>query len=93
MIPETLRDTFKFHVVVGHKTVHRGITNDLDRVQAEMQRTWPASEVRQVGRKTTREQALRWERAGGRRPYRTAAHAEMHERRWGWLSRLWAVLR
>ena len=82
-----LRDTFKFHVIKGRKVVHRGITNDLNRVQAAMQRTWPASEVRQIGRRTTRAQALRWERAGARRLYRTP-HTEkttnLITRLWRW---------
>ena len=81
-----LRDTFKYHVVVGHKTVHRGITMDLSRREAELQRTWPGSHIRQIGRKTTREQALRWERVGARRSYlRTEGKAaNLIARLWRW---------
>ncbi len=86
----TERDTYKFHVILGRKVVHRGITNDLARVQAEMQRTWPASEVRQIGRKTNRAHALRWERVGGKRPYRTT---RPQEKTTNLMARLWRRVR
>ena len=56
------RDTYKYHLIKGRRIVHRGITNDLERRQREHQKTRPGSEIRQVGRKTTREAALKWER-------------------------------
>jgi predicted GIY-YIG superfamily endonuclease len=63
------RDTRKYHLKQGHKVVHRGITYDLARREAEHQEDYPGSRIEQVGRRTTREAALKWEREGGRRPY------------------------
>ena len=64
------RDTFKYHLKQGQKVVHRGITNDLERREQEHQQENPETSIRQVGRRTTREAALQWERQGGKRPYR-----------------------
>ena len=64
------RDTYKYHLKTGNKTVHRGITTDLTRREAEHQQTWPDSHIKAVGRRTTRESALKWERQGGKRQYR-----------------------
>ena len=50
--------------------MHRGITNDLSRREGEHQAEYPGSRISQVGRRTTREAALQWEREGGKRPYR-----------------------
>ncbi len=66
----TARDTHKYQLKKGHKVVHRGITYDLARREAEHQERFPDSHIKQVGRKTTREAALKWEREGGRRRYR-----------------------
>lgn len=63
------RDTYKYHVKQGHKTVYRGITYDLERREAEHQKEFPRSRIGQVGRRTTREAAHKWEREGGKRPY------------------------
>ena len=63
------RDTYKYHLKHGHKTIHRGITYDPERREAEHQESFPGSRVVPVGRRTTREAALRWERNGGKRPY------------------------
>lgn len=63
------RDTSKYHLKQGHKTVYRGITYDLERREAEHQKEYPGSEIKQVGRRTTRDAALKWEREGGKRPY------------------------
>lgn len=63
------RDTCKYHLKEGHKVVHRGITNDPVRREAEHQEEFPGSRLVQVGRRTTREAALKWEREGGKRPY------------------------
>ena len=65
------RDTFKYQLKVGRKVVHRGVTNDLDRRESEHQREVPNAEIKQVGRRTTRDAALKWEREGGKRPYKT----------------------
>ena len=64
------RDTYKYQVKQGKKTVHRGITYDVERRDAEHQKEHPGSEIKQVGRRTTREAALKWEREGGKRPYK-----------------------
>ena len=64
------KETFKYHLKVGNKTVHRGITNDLLRREGEHKKDIPSSHIQQVGRRTTREAALKWERMGGKRPYK-----------------------
>ena len=64
----TDRDTFKYHLKRGNRVVHRGITNDLERREREHQEEHPDTTIRQVGRRTTREAALQWERKGGKRP-------------------------
>ena len=64
------RNTFKYHLKRGRKVVHRGITNDLERREAEHQQRFPGAKIKQVGRRTTRAAALKWERMGGKRPYR-----------------------
>lgn len=63
------RDTRKYQVKQGRTVVHRGITYDLARREAEHQQDYPGSRIEQVGRRTTREAALKWEREGGKRPY------------------------
>lgn len=64
------RDTHKYHLKQGKKVVHRGITNDLERREVEHQEQFPGSHIELVGRKTTRDAALKWEREGGKRPYK-----------------------
>lgn len=61
------RDTYKYHVKVGSKIIYRGITKDLERRGAEHKARRPKSRIVQVGRRTTHESALDWERRGGRR--------------------------
>ena len=51
-----MRDTYKYHLKDGKRIVHRGITAE-----------YPGTQISQVGRRTTREAALDWERNGGRR--------------------------
>ena len=55
------RDTYKYQFKVGNKIVHGGITNDLERREAEHQAKWPRGHITQVGRKTTEEAARKWE--------------------------------
>jgi predicted GIY-YIG superfamily endonuclease len=62
-----MRDTYKYHLKRGQQIVHRGITNDLDRRKQEHQVKYPGTKINQVGRKTTRDAALEWERNGGKR--------------------------
>ena len=64
------RDTHKYHLKQGKKVVHKGITYDLERREAQHQEEFPGSQAQQVGRRTTREAALKWEREGGKRPYK-----------------------
>ena len=63
------RDTYKYQLKRGREVIHRGITNDLGRRAAEHQRAFPGTEIKQVGRRTDRDSALAWERAGGKRLY------------------------
>ena len=60
----TDRDTYKYHFKKGNKIVHTGITNDIDRREAEHQskRGQSKGHIKQVGVRTTREAALAWER-------------------------------
>jgi len=61
------RDTYKYHQKVGNKIVHRGITDrPLQEREREHQEQYPSSHIEQVGIRTTRAGALRWERRGGK---------------------------
>jgi len=62
-----MRGTYKYQLKYGKRVVHRGITSDMNRREREHQADYPGSQIRQVGRRTTREAALAWERDGGRR--------------------------
>lgn len=62
-----MRDTYKYHLKSGKRIVQRGITNDLNRREQEHETEYPGSQIKQVGRRTTREAALEWERNGGKR--------------------------
>jgi len=61
------RDTYKYHVIKDRKIAHRGIAEDLKRRGQEHQQEYPGSRIKQIGRRTTREAALEWEREGGKR--------------------------
>ena len=61
------RDTYKYQVKVGGRIIYRGITNDIERRGAEHKARRPSSHITQVGRRTTRDKALEWERKGGKR--------------------------
>ncbi len=60
----TYRDTYKYHFKKGNKIVHTGVTNDLERREAEHRQEPGLSRghIKQVGYRTTREAALAWER-------------------------------
>ena len=62
-----MRDTYKYHLKDGRQVVRRGITNDLDRREQEHQTQHPGTQIKQIGRRTTRETALASERNGGKR--------------------------
>lgn len=63
------KDTYKYQVKMGRKVVDRGCTSVLDRREAEIQERYPEARLQLIGRRTTREAALRWVRLGGKRPY------------------------
>lgn len=57
-----LRDTYKYQFVGPDRTIkHSGITNDLQRREGELRRQYGPGDIKQVGRRTTREAARRWE--------------------------------
>lgn len=56
------RDTYKYDYKIGNKIVHSGITNDLERREQEHKQRWPSGHIKQVGRRTTRDAALDWEK-------------------------------
>ena len=62
---ERAKSTYKYHLKVGNKTLGRGIAIDLERRLAEERGRWPECYIVQIGRRTTREAALRWQRMGG----------------------------
>lgn len=55
------RNTYKYDFKVKQKIVHSGITDDLERREAEHQQKWPKGHIVQVGNKTTEEAAMEWE--------------------------------
>jgi len=62
------RKTAKYHLINNRKVVHRGITaRTLEDREYEHQEAYPGSHIKQIGRRTTREKALEWERNGGKR--------------------------
>ena len=56
------RDTYKYDFKAGNKILHSGITNDLDRREGELEKKWPSGHIVQIGRATTRDAALEWEK-------------------------------
>lgn len=63
-----VRNTGKYHLIKHRKIVYRGITGrQLEDREGEHQKEYPGSHIRQIGRRTTRERALEWERDGGKR--------------------------
>jgi len=62
------RNTAKYHLIRDRKIVHRGITDrPLQEREGEHQEEFPGGHIKQIGRRTTREKALEWEREGGKR--------------------------
>ncbi len=66
------RDTYKYHLKQGKKVLYRGITNDLARREREHKERFPNSHIDQVGHKTTRVAALKWERQEGSAPTKSS---------------------
>lgn len=63
--PETgknIRDTYKYVLKRGNHILYVGITNDLMRRELEHRQIFPTARLEKVGRRTTREGALKWER-------------------------------
>ena len=59
------RDTYKYLFKVRNKIVHGGITDDLERREAEHQQRWPKGHIVQEGHRTTEEAAREWEKDKG----------------------------
>lgn len=59
------RNTYKYVFKVGNRIKHSGITGDLERKEKEHKQTWTGGHVKQVGRRTTREAATKWETRKG----------------------------
>ena len=55
---------YKYYLKYGRRVVHCAITDNLSRREHGHQIEYPGSKLRQVGRRTTREPALEWERNG-----------------------------
>ncbi len=57
------RDTYKYHFKQGHRIVHTGITNDLERRETEHKKDFgDDGHIVKVGYATTKAAALEWER-------------------------------
>lgn len=57
------RDTYKYRFVGSDGIIkHSGITNDLERRESELRREYGTGRIKQVGRRTTREAARKWEK-------------------------------
>lgn len=65
-----MRNTCKYHFVKDRKTIHRGITEDLERREGEHRNTYGKGHIKKIGHCTTKEAALKWEKDGGKRPYK-----------------------
>lgn len=56
------RDTYKYHVIAGNRVVYGGTTKSLKHREQEHKKKRPKGRVVQVGHRTTKEAAQRWER-------------------------------
>lgn len=77
-MPRKARDTYKYNFRRGDGSIeHRGITNDLERREAEHRRRTAdlAGSIEQVGRRTTRGAAEVWERRQCIPPFDRACEA------------------
>lgn len=68
-------DTYKYHFKIGDRVLYLGVTNDLARREAEHKVRWPEGRISQVGRITTRDHALEWERRETKKYLRSAQNA------------------
>ncbi|NOX65051.1 MAG: GIY-YIG nuclease family protein [Chlorobi bacterium] len=55
------RDTYTYDFKVKNKIVHSGITNDLERREAEHRQRWPGGRIVKVGTAKTEDSAREWE--------------------------------
>jgi len=55
------RDTFTYDFKIGQKIIHSGITNDLERREAEHKERWTKGHIVKVGAAKTEEAARAWE--------------------------------
>lgn len=56
------RNTYRYKLKVGDRTILYGFTIDLRRREREHQRRWPNAWVEQVGEPTTHHEAWKWEK-------------------------------
>lgn len=57
----SMKNTYRYEVKSGSKTVYVGVTTDFDRRAAEHRRRWPDATIVKIGPVTTRADALTWE--------------------------------
>ena len=59
----TDRTVYKYHFKLGNKIVHTGITSNIDFCAAEHRRKrgWGKGHIKQVGYRTTYQDAIEWE--------------------------------
>ena len=60
-------DTYKYHLKKGGKINQVGVTNDLNRREAEQQKSFAGTTIHLIGSRTTRESGLKWERDKARK--------------------------
>ena len=59
----TDRTTYRYHFKKGNKIIHTSITGDIDRREMEHKQTYGEDgHIKQVGTRTTLEEALAWEK-------------------------------
>ena len=56
---------YKYVFKVGNKIVHGGQTTDLKEREKDHLLVWPKGHIIQIGRRTTKRAALKWEREHG----------------------------
>lgn len=74
------KNTYKYQLKIGRKVILRSIAENLGQRELEHQQEFPNSRIKQIGRKTTRQAALDWERKGGKRPYRMKSTNEQGQK-------------
>ncbi len=56
------RNTYRYRLIVGDRTVYHGFTTDLQRREQEHRRRWPNARIEQIGEPTSHRDAWEWER-------------------------------